>query len=229
VNLARFFSAIEPFLNGRAGHAEAVRALYGEAKGREQDARRLAIYGEFCQIHRGEALGGVHVETRKEIERLGGEPLWGRLVQSYFAAHPMRHAELNENGAQLAAFLRDARLGLPAWVWELADLEWWEWRTLIAPGGAEDEQGPLRIAGTAELRPYAHDLVAWLDSKRETVEPVRRSVIVLFWRDRELAARQENASAEELHVLKLVHEGARPPDGETLDDLREAGILLGEP
>ena len=238
MKLLPFFDAISPFLTGKASHAQAVDALYGGPQAGEKDAARLAIYGNFCAIHRHEAAGGVHRETKEAVVRIAGEPLWERLVEQFFAAHPMRHAELNDNAAGLAAWLQanGAPLGLPAWVGELAELEWWEWRTQIAADDPADQtpgEGPLRLASTVELRPFHHDLVGWLDEGREAGQPApaQQEVVVLFWRDADLDPLRANASPEELQLLALVHGRAKVdadgPLGETLDDLRAAGILLG--
>ena len=151
-------------------------------------------------------------------------------MDAYFAAHPMAHAVLNENGAQLAAFLA-AREGTPALWAQLADFEWWEWQTLVAPDAEADarpDEGPLRLGSTVELRPYGFDFVGWLDGEgSRAAEPPRREVVVLFWRNRALDARRELATSEELRVLKAVHEGQPVAEDETLADLRQAGIVLG--
>lgn len=236
MKLAPFFEVMAPFLNGHAEHEPTVRALYrGDAR-HARDAARLAIYGNFCRIHRSDALSGVHSETHAEALKLSGEPLWQKIADGFFREHPMRHAELNENAAELSAWLRAnaAPLALPAWLGELAELEWWEWRTMIAEDAAADaapDAGPLRLATTVELRPFTHDLVGWLDDERLAPAPEATDTLVLFWRDRDLTARRGNATVEELALLRLVHEGkAVDPAGpleQTLDDLRSAGILLG--
>jgi len=240
VKLQPFFAAIEPFLNGRAPHAEAAQSLYGGAAQHAKDAARLAIYGNFCAIHRSNAAGGVHRDTKEAVLQIGGEALWDRIVEQFFLAHPMRHAELNDNAAELGAFLKERAdpLGVPAWLGELAELEWWEWRTQIAaddPADATPDEGPLRLGSSVELRPFAHDLVGWLDEGRAagTPAPWKSEVVVLFWRDRELSALRANTSPEELQILALVHAGtpidAGGPLAETLADLRGADILLGRP
>ncbi len=237
MKLAEFYATVSPFLQGRKDHASTVRALWGDAAP-QPDSARLAIYGRFCRVHRFEAVDSVYSYAREAIVRLRGEPAWEELVEAYFVAHPMHHVELNENGSELAPFLAAQATAhqLPAWIPGLAELEWWEWKTRIAPDDPRDEdpdQGPLRIASTVELRPFTHDLVEWLDSEPRADAPPQGQTLVLFWRDRELAARRESASEEDLQVLKAVSEGApvdpSGPLGETLEDLRGAGILLGAP
>src|SRR6185436_18045941 len=119
-----------------------------------------------------------------------GPGAWEELIDAYFHAHPMRSFELNENGVQLPAFLAEKGAGLPELLPELADLEWWEWQTQIAPHAPEDltpDRGPLRLGATVELRRYGFDLVAWLDQEGERPPaPAAEESLVLFWRDREL-------------------------------------------
>lgn len=227
MKLAPFFEAVAPYLEGRVGEPQTLRALFGAHP--LPDSHRLAIYARFCREHRATATGGVHQELRKVIEAHGGEAMWRALVEDYFAEHPMQHVEINENGAQLAAFLA-TRTGLPAWWAPLADFEWWEWQTSIAPDEPTDETpdvGALRLASTVELRPYAFDLVSWLDADERAPAPNAEDCLVLFWRNRALDSRRALATAEELVVLKRVSEGLPVEPSPTFDDLHAAGIVLG--
>jgi hypothetical protein len=229
VKLQDFYRAIGPFLTGGASREEAAHALWGDLPP-ARDAERLAIYGRFCRVHRFESVDFVYAETRAAVLGARGLPAWEELVESYYRRFPMHHVEINENGDRLAEHL--AGQALPAWIAPLAELEWWEWRTQIAPDAPADarpDQGPLRLASTVEVRPFAHDLVEWLDAEPRAPEPAPREALVIFWRDDSLRARRENASLDELQILKAVHEGTQPSAGETLDDLRAAGILLGRP
>lgn len=240
MSLSSFFAAIGPYLEGRVDAGEARRALWGEPvpAAAARDAERLSIYGRFCRIHRFEALQGAYPYVRAAVLRVAGADAWERLVEAYFSAHPMHHVELNENGASLALFLDGytAGAGLPAWLAELADFEWWEWCTRVAPDELADEEpgaGPLRLASTVEVRPYRWDFASWIDDASEEVgrdeAPCAQDVYILFWRDPDLDPRREPATLAELRVLKCVSEGAAVPAdaGETLADLRAAGILLG--
>jgi hypothetical protein len=226
VRLRQFFSAIEPFLDGREPHEAAARRLYGAAGG--MDRERLAIYGEFCRTHKFEALDSTFEDTRAAVLRLRGLPAWESLVEAYFQAHPMRHYELNQNGEAFPSFL--ANQDLPAWLAELADVEWWCWRTRTTPDDTVEGNTYLRIAPTVELRPYRHDMVSWLDAEERGEAPRALDVLVVFWREPEtLAGRRENAEPDELAVLQAVHRGLAIPPAldETAADLREAGILIG--
>ena len=297
MGLQDFFAAIAPFLQGRETHAQAAARLYGpvlndldtddsgksdsnsgESSAAARDAARLELYGRFCRVHRLDALGSTFAETRAAFAQRSGPAAWEALVDEYFRAHPMHHAELNENGSELPAFLRaraetraagsagaeggagaaDAMgtrrepRALEAWLAELADLEWWSFRTRVAPDDERDaqpEQGALRLASTVELRPYAHDLCGWLEpapdgdpAEARGGEPEARACVVIFWRDLDLDTRFAEASPLELLVLQAVHLGqpaaaldeaaarAGATGGElaeTLADLRAAGILLG--
>ncbi|MSP62462.1 MAG: hypothetical protein EXR72_19440 [Myxococcales bacterium] len=239
MSLRHFFDQIAPFLDGRIDHPEAVRALWG-ANPPAPDGERLAIYGRFCRSHRFQAVDFVFEHSRAAVVRLRGEGAWERLVEGYFRAHPMHHVELNENGLALPEYLAK-QADLPPWTAELADLDCWDWRTRIAPDAAEDSEGasgPLRLASTVELRPYRHDLVGCIDGPGGE-DPRPSATLVLFWRDRDLAAQRENAEPIELAVLKMVAEGIDPEAvaaavgvpstrlAATMDDLHAAGILLG--
>jgi hypothetical protein len=241
VKLSDFFATVGPFLHGRASHAETVRSLYGTPEGRQAvDARRLALYGRFAKLHRFEVVDGIFPHLRGVFLERGGKAAWERLVETYFVRHPMRHFELNTNGVHLPEFLQQyaGAQGLPAWLPELADFEWWEWQALIAPSDPEGS-GP-RISASVELRPYTHDFVDWLATPAEAraPEPEARESLVLFWREPDFRLRRENASPEELLVLKAVAEGLTLGDAaatsgasrealeETYADLVGAGILL---
>jgi len=255
MRLAEFFASIAPFLEGRASHPEAARALYGDggAPGgaHARDAERLALYGRFCRRHRFDALDGTFANTRAALVEAGagpaGEAAWESLVAGYFRAHPMHHAELNENGSALPAYLaaQAKARGLAPWIAELADLDWWTFRTRVAPdeaSAAAPGAGLLRLAPTAELRPYTHDLPGWLDAREAGAAPSSpepRACVVLFWRDLDLDTRFAEADPLELAVLHAVYAGlplasaaarAGASAGEldeTVEDLVAAGILLG--
>jgi hypothetical protein len=177
VTLAEFFAAIGPVLEGKAAVAESVRALYAGEPERARDAERVAIYARMCRIHRFEVLDQVYVALRRAVIARGGEAAWEELVETFFRAHPMRHVELNENGAAFPGFVaeRAEAGGLPGWMAELADLEWWEWKVRVQPDDPADADGagPLRIASTVELRPYGHDLTGWLDEHAPEDRPAQ--------------------------------------------------------
>lgn len=226
MKLEPFYAVVGPFLEGRAALEPTQHALYGPRL--PTDAGRLAIYQRFCREHRNTATAGVHQYLRDLVTAQRGEATWRALVEDYFRAHPMSHPEINQNGAGLSTWLSTRADVPPLWP-ALADFEWWEWQTRVAPDVAEDahDEGPLRLASTVELRPYAFDLTRWIDHDARSGEPQARQVLVLFWRNRSLDARRANASLEELTVLKQVSEGAAVEDLETFEDLHAAGIVLG--
>jgi hypothetical protein len=231
VSLARFFEEIAPTLLGETPAEKSAPAL-------GVDPKRLAVYERFCRVHRFETVEGLFPHCRAAVDAA----LWPTLVEDYFRRFPMRSVELNSNGEKWPEFLATeaASRALPAWLPELADFEWWEWQTLIAPNETEDpRKGPLRLAGSLEIRPYRYDLLGWIEEGRQG-EPDEAANYVLFWRDPELNLRREAASPLELWVIKSVATG-EPLTGSvlkklklkksqvdgTLADLREAGILLG--
>lgn len=247
MSLARFFSTIAPLLHGQAPLGEVASRLYGDGWQGCQDARRLSIYARFCAVHRDEALL-VYAHLREAVVRHHGEAAWARLRDDYFAAHPMRSFELNENGAALPGFLEGhaQAAALSPWLVGLADFEWWEWQTAIAADDPGAPAGP-RLHSSVELRRYDHDYVRWIDevdedgrSARERGEaPPRTETLVLFWRDPDLIAQREPASPLELLVMQGVMGGCADPallsgasgaaagDIEaTMADLRAAGIVV---
>lgn len=220
MKLSKVFDVVAPYLEGRASETETQDQLWHGQPWK--DSHRLAIYARFCAAHRDTATGGVHQVLR---EVAGAR--WTELVEAYFRAHPMHAVEINENGAKLGEWLA-TRDDVPAWWAPLADFEWWEWQTLIAPDAESDEgDGPLRIASTVELRPYAYDLVSWLDAETRSAAPVQRDCLVVFWRNRKLDARRALVNARELAVLKAVNDGAPVERDATFEDLHGAGIVLG--
>lgn len=246
MRLAEFYNHIGPYLLGQRDHDEVVRRLYGQDSERKTDAERLVIYQKFCRLHRQESLESVFVYCRDAVVGKDGAAAWDALVESYFVAHPMHHFELNQNGIHFPAFV--AELGaageLPAFLGELADLEWWEWVTDTLRDDPADENpdlGPIRLHSTVELRPYKYDLLRWIDEDaRKPVEPAAKSSVVLFFRDRELDARREKATRLEMLVIKAVVESIALDAElaermgvtfsmlcETVADLHAAGIILG--
>ena len=226
MKLEPFFSIIGPYLEGAAPLEPTKRALFGNTA--PSDADRLAIYERFCREHRNTATGGVHQYLREVVVRDRGEPTWRQLVEDYFRAHPMSHPEINQNGAALATWLASQDTVPAAWS-AIADFEWWEWQTLVAPDDPMDatDEGPLRIASTVELRPSAFDVVRWVDVADREGLPEARQSLVIFWRNRSLDARRAHTTQDELTVLKSVSEGLPVARSETVEDLHGAGILVG--
>lgn len=249
MRLAEFYGHVGPYLLGQRSWEDATQRLYGNRPERATDAERLGIYGEFCRIHRQEALELGFPYCQQAIEALKGTGFWLSLVEAYFVSHPMHHFELTRNGSSFPAFLaeRCERGELPRFLSELADFEWWEFLTNGQPDDPADatpEAGPLRLHSTVELRPYSHQLVSWIDDdKRQPPEPQAGENLVLFWRGPEpdLMPRREVATPLEVMIIKAVVEevpldmmlaaqlGVAPAElTETVADLHGAGILLGE-
>ena len=223
MKLDEFYARIAPLLEGRRSVTQVAPLLYtGESK----DSRRLAIYADFCAHHRRDALGHVFAATASALDGLQATP-WMQWVDSYFAAHPMHHVELNENGVMFPLFLK-GHPKVPEWIAQLADLEWWEWQTINVARHHEEPLGLLRLSGTVEIRPYDFDLLRWVDGPSAKA-PVSRSGFVVFWRDREDHLRREWLNDTELRVLAAV--SSQTPIGDdaesTVEDLHAAGILVG--
>lgn len=226
MKLRDLFDTLTPLFTGQHSHEQTARALYGAPGGHPgQEAWRLALYGRLVRGHRFEVLEKLYPHCARVVrERLGG-PAWEALVEAYFQAHPMRRFELNSNGAQLSEFLTRyaPEQGLPAWLPELADLEWWEWEVLVAPDAEASASRPCLVP-TVELRPYSHDLVGWLDTEasERAEEPEPREGLVIFWRH-EGGFRRENVDPLRLLVIKAVHEG------HTLEEVAEEVGVEVEP
>jgi hypothetical protein len=253
MKLADFYARIAPFLLGESDHQAAVSALWGDSPPMP-DAKRLGIYGRFCQNHRSETLDKMFEACRQVVLRSHGEAVWTELTEEYFRAHPMHHFELNRNGEYFAEFLSrraatslGAAPPLPAFLAELADLEWWEWQASSAlddPSDDNPDAGPLRVGSTVEARPYKWDLITWLDDYEDSErpsEPEADQAMVLFWRDRKLRGRRDHASQLELLIIKAVMESVplsrelaarlgvpHATLHETAADLHAAGVILGD-
>jgi hypothetical protein len=240
MKLAELIAVMGEHLHGRAGHDVTARILFGDPS--SQDAQRLSIYRRFCDAHRHEALS-VFEHTRSAVVSFGGAVAWSELVDAYFRGHPMTSFELNEGGAAFSSFLSRLDPPLPRFVAELADFEWWEWRTSVAPDDPRDREpgkGALRLASTVELRRYGFDLVDWLAGGEAHGEPAERSVTVLFWRDAMLHARRQCVNDVDIWLLALVSSERRVADAlrtlrpaemkaalQALEGLMRAGVLLG--
>ena len=253
MRLDEFYGHVGPFLLGQRSHEETVRLLYGSrselSPQQAQDAKRLEIYGQFCQIHRQESLELVFQYCHQAVEAHSGLDAWRKLVEAYFICHPMSHFELAQNGRHFPTFLAEhcEDAGLPGFLRELADFEWWEFQTNGQPDDPADATpaaGPLRLHSTVELRPYSHALVSWIDDdRRQSEAPAAGENLVIFWRAPapELMPRREVATPLEVMIIKAVVEEV-PLDlvlaaqlrvslgelTETVADLLEAGILIGE-
>lgn len=263
MKLERFFAVVAPYLLGTRDHDSTVRDLYGDAAAPGQphatDAERLRIYAAFCQRHREDTVDLVFPNCKRVVCEKRGQAAWDEILRRYFTAHPMHHFEICHNASDFAAFLgklalEDADAKLPRFLADLADLEWWEWQTYVAPSTDETsgqaDAGPLRLADTVELRAYKHDLLEWLSQDPRPPAPTPREHLVLYWRDRDLDERKEYAQPHELILIKALVEGLlgdeaqpRAIDEELADhlgipldelvetavDLHQARILLGDP
>jgi Methylase involved in ubiquinone/menaquinone biosynthesis len=194
----------------------------------------------------GLALRAVFPRLESVIIERSGKTVWDALTKHYFEIYPARHFELNMNGAHFPEYLEQhaTRFGLPSWVAELADFEWWEWQTLTAPDAPADampQEGLLRLGATVELRPYTHDLIDWFAAPDTKSSPAERDAVTIFWRDANADAWRRNVDDLDLELLRLV-EQKEVITPLTLSDLDESwdtiegriaemiqdGILLGQ-
>lgn len=228
MSLSKTFELIGPLLEGQKSLAAVQDDIQREAP--MMDASSLAnleIYQRFCAGHRRSALT-LFTETRRLYTEDHGADGWLSLLERYFVAHPMFHAELNANGALFADFCKaltddddfDDVYG------ELADFEYWEFWTTVQPDVDLSGEG-LRLSPLADIRSYGYDFVAWFDQGCQG-RPQSRECLVVFWRDQDDDGRRARVSARELAVVRQVHmnEPIHPDWQETVDDLLAAGILL---
>lgn len=239
MKLIEFCQRMGPLLAKDASANDAAFAVIGE-RSAAMPIERAAVKSPNTNQRRLDAVNRVYVRLRRAVAERLGEERWRSLLDGYFRRYPLGSIEQSENGVWLASYLLDGAAGrAPAWLAELADFEWWEWRTLIAPASPQDgepDSGPLRLASTVELRVYRHDLIGWLQTERPP-DPVARVTTVLFWRDAELAVRRSNASRKELSVIQCVCEGlplstlgvSKPELDALVERLRRARVLLGRP
>ncbi|HND31805.1 MAG TPA: putative DNA-binding domain-containing protein [Myxococcota bacterium] len=211
MKLPEFFATIAPCLHDPRATAAVAAALYPESP-EGTDARRLSIYAGHCASARRTLVTFVYPTLARVVTAERGEEGWQHLGEQYFAKHPMQSWTLHENVQQFPEFLLDPTLGIPPWQAELADLEWWSWITRIAPDAPEDadDEGPLRLAATAEVRPYNHAVLSFWEEEDEEEElpatPAATPQWVLFFRDRRLRSRVQLAEPLTLALLKIIQE-----------------------
>ncbi len=212
MRLGEFFAAMEPVLVGRQSVAEAATKL-------GVDPRRLEVYATFCDNHRRDLLAAIYPGVKRA---LGAR--WVATYRAFFLARPPREWELNANAEPLVGWLRDeaAAERLPAWLVELADLEWWEWAVQVAPSDAPPFSGAAehRVSAGVAVRSYVHDVVGWADAERRGLRaPARAPAVVVFWRTGDGGVRREQVRAVELLAIKAAVEGKRLADAARAADI----------
>ncbi|MDC0670372.1 putative DNA-binding domain-containing protein [Nannocystis radixulma] len=227
MRLAAVFSTLQPLLDGTAEAGGVARALYGDAAARATAG--LQVYAETCHKLRRDAIDVIHAGTCAAIVARAGEERWAQLVDAYFRERAAECFELNENPAGFAEFVA-RQAGTPAWVRELAALEWATWRAESAPDDLRDSSdGPLRAATSLVVLRCAWDLTGWLEAGAPEAEPDAGEVAVAVWRDRELDACRATPTDEELAAIEAALAGAPQPwvADEVVADLHAAGIFVG--
>ena len=193
MNLDHFFLTMQPLLSGRATASAVARSL-------GVNAERLALYGRFCHVHRHATLEGVFSPVKARVE----PARWPSLVADYFAVHPAHHWELNANGQAFAGFVR-TQPDLQPWLWQLADLCWWEHAAFVAPNAPEQPHTRDRLHPTVMLRAYTHDVVDLLAAD-DADPPFEKPTVVLIWRSSQLQVVMQPVAGAALVVIKAVVE-----------------------
>jgi hypothetical protein len=195
---------------------------------------RVGIYAGMY-VHR------IVEALREDFPRLaaviGDEP-FAALVRRYLARHPSTHPSLRHVGAALPAFLADGE-GLPAYVSDVARLEWTRLGVFDAPdavplarddlrGVPADEWPLLRFA----MVPAAAKLVVawpvhriWTGDDPAAFTPARTALRV--WRDGFLVYQSPMEAAEEAAFDRLAGGDTFAAVCEAVGDAAgAAGILL---
>jgi hypothetical protein len=152
-------------------------------------AQRLAVYADAYLTRLREALA----EDFPRVASLLGEPEFDRLVRQYLGAYPSTEPSLRYLGRWMAAFI-GTRKNLPAWLADLAALEWARVDAFDAP---DDEaltaaqiaaldpaawprmrMAPVRSLEVINARWPVHRL--WLDEDAADLQPCATSIRV--WR-----------------------------------------------
>lgn len=123
---------------------ELVAAI--EASRTLDPAGRLGVYADAYFLR----LRDVLAEDFPRVAKLLGEEAFDRLVRHYLKAHPSTEPSVRHLGRAMARFIRGLN-EVPAWLADLAALEWARVNAFDAP---DDE--PLTIARMAEI-----DSTAW--------------------------------------------------------------------
>jgi hypothetical protein len=229
MRLMALFSALRPLIEGRADATAVALSLGESSPGLELG---LQVYAETCHKLRRDAIDVIHAGTRAAVTVRAGEALWDALVEAYFRERPAQSFELNENAAGFGECLA-GQAGLPAWLGELARLEWATWRAESAPDDSflnkDSSEGPLRADASVAVLRGAWDVAGWLAEEAWAEEPVAGESAVVVWRDRELDACRATPTDAELAAIEAALAGAPGPwgDDEVVGDLHAAGIFVG--
>ena len=239
-----YLDAMGRVATGAASAEETARALYDDPS--PEDVYRLGVHERYRRWYRGSVLETHFDECRGALVASHGAHTWSRLVERYFEEHPPRSLPMPRNAGAFPRFLAGcvAQGELPAWLAEIADLEWLEWLVTSAPNeaGETDEHGPLRVTPTLETRVYRHDLIGWLDGDgpRALGGPPPVPSVAVVWRDRALVAQRASFGRLEHAVLAVLAAGRIDVEAALLSedlapaevraavvDLRELGVLRG--
>jgi hypothetical protein len=128
---------------GTPGEYEFVHELVAQIEpSRTLDpAGRLAVYADAYFLR----LRDVLAEDFPRIAKLLGEQAFDNLIRAYLKGHPSTEPSVRHLGRAMVHFIR-SREDMPAWLADLAALEWARVNAFDAP---DDE--PLTVARLAEI------------------------------------------------------------------------------
>ena len=221
MRLAETLAAMAPLLAGRTPPEETAQAFGVPAPG-------LALYAKLARMARISLLDGMFPHCRHALVERRGTGGWHAIVEAYFEAHAELRFVRHANAGAFPSFVRK-RDDVPAWIGELADLEWHEWRAEIAAREASDDDpdgGPIRVTSTLVLASYTHDVVSWIDERGREGDPEPAPIRCAFWQDREAVSYRNALSDAHVAAIEAVRAG-RAADAEAIAELRAADIVLG--
>jgi hypothetical protein len=153
VSLETFFESMLPFLEGRVGVAQTVRALGPSPSGNA----RLALYPKLIRRQKRSVLDGFFASARAACDALAPR-LWDRLIDQFIDQVAPAHWEPNHYAQQLLVFFTEKQgltASVPPVVLELGDFAWIRFSAMIAelPQGTD-----LSIGRALFVRYYANEV-----------------------------------------------------------------------
>lgn len=207
MNLADVQETMHDFVIGRVPHHQACRQLGFSADSTE--GQRLKIWRRAYAFMFDDNAKTLFPVTRKVFVSVAGEPAWSSLVERLGTESPPDDVCFASAG--LVERLADEKLGVPAWVPELADFELAERRVFLAPDvsrPAEFDACAIRIAAPLLLRRYSFDVFAVRNAPDPTqVAPKQAAIAVAIWRHPDGTRRSMCLTATGARVLATLNNG----------------------
>lgn len=234
--LHELFAQLRPYMLRERDFASTLGTLPGVT-----NEGHFATYRRFIQLHEQDVLGQLFSTCRRVLP----EADWSALEAGWFRAHPLHARAFHDNVAAFPEFVAarhaEGDPTVPAWLVELAALEWLE-TALRYDATVIPEDGPLQLNPVLALSPLGFDLLPLLldEEAMGPPAPLEPGRFALAFRVPENdRIRQREAEARDLFVLKVLSEGLPLDEAceaggiprATLDGwleaLRDEGLLIG--